>query len=190
MGDFKKLRVWGDACRFADRVEQMAKKLPNPERQWAFDQLVPAAHSIHENIAEGWGFDTDPQKLKYCRQALSSGNECEDELLALERKDLVTGGFSTLPKEARSVCAQLAGLKLRLEESIAKSRKPRSRRQATRRRAEGRQAKPRQAEGRQAEGRQAEGRQAEGRRPRASADGQPPVPGPDGREPSGEQNES
>jgi four helix bundle protein len=122
MGDFKKLRVWEESCRFADRVEQMARQLPQPDRQWAFDQLVRAAHSIHENIAEGWGFDTDPQRLKYCRQGLSSGNECEDQLLALDRKGLLSDSFTTLPAEARSLCAQLAKLKQRLEDSVARSR--------------------------------------------------------------------
>src|SRR5215217_2044451 len=119
MGDFKKPRVWADACRFADRVEQMARQLPQPDRGWAFDQLVPAAHSIHENIAEGWGFDSEPQKLKFCGQALSTANESEDELLALERKGYLSEPFVTLPGEARSVCAQLASLKMRIEDSVA-----------------------------------------------------------------------
>ena len=122
MGDFKKLRVWKDSCTFADRVEEMAHLLPQPQRRWAFGQLVRSAHSIHENIAEGWGFDTDPQRLKYCRQALSSGNESEDQLLALERKNLLRDSFVTLPGEARSVCAQLASLKMSIEDSIKKRR--------------------------------------------------------------------
>jgi four helix bundle protein len=123
MGDFKKLRVWKASCEFADRVEEMAKQLPYPERRWAFDQLVRAAHSIHENIAEGWGFDSDPQRLKYCRQALSTGNESEDQLLALQRKKLLRGAFDTLPDEARSVCAQVAKLKMRIEDSVRKKNK-------------------------------------------------------------------
>jgi four helix bundle protein len=120
MGDYKKLRVWEEACNYADRVERMARQLPQPDRRWAFDQLVRAAHAIHENIAEGWGFDTDPQRLKYCRQALSTGNESEDQLLALERKGLLIGEFAALPREARSVCAMLGSLKLTLEAAVAK----------------------------------------------------------------------
>jgi four helix bundle protein len=134
MGDYKKLRVWEAACRFADRVEQMARQLPQPERRWAFDQLVRAAHSIHENIAEGWGFDSDPQRLKYCRQALSTGNESEDQLLALDRKGSLLGAFATLPQEARSVCAMLGKLKLRLEDSVAKARATRRRQPGANRR--------------------------------------------------------
>src|SRR5690242_9176153 len=110
MGDYKKLRVWVEACQLADRVEQMARQLPQPDRQWAFEQLVRAAHAIHENLAEGWGFDSDPQRLKFCRQALSTANETEDQLLTLERKELLLGPFTTLPAEARSVCAMLASL--------------------------------------------------------------------------------
>jgi four helix bundle protein len=133
MGDFKKLRVWADSCVFADRVEAMAYALSQPHRQWAFDQLVPAAHAIHENLAEGWGFDSDPQRLKYCRQALSTANESEDELLALERKAMLTGDFAKLTLEARSICAQLASLKQRIEASIAASRPRRASRHRPRR---------------------------------------------------------
>ena len=127
MGDYKKLRVWDESCRFADRVEQMAKQLPQPERRWAFEQLVPAAHAIHENLAEGWGFDTDPQRLKFCRQALSTGNESEDQLLALQRKDLLVDNYASLPAEARSICAMLGSLKLTIEDSIARERGSRPR---------------------------------------------------------------
>ena len=123
MGDFKKLRIWKASCEFADRVEDMARQLPQPHRRWAFGQLVRSAHSIHENIAEGWGFDSDPQRLKYCRQALSSGNESEDQLLTLQRRELLLGSYETLPKEARSVCAMVAKLKMSIEDSVRKKRR-------------------------------------------------------------------
>jgi four helix bundle protein len=128
MGDFKKLRVWRDACTLADRVEGLARSLPKPERAWAFDQLVPAAHAIHENLAEGWGFDSEQQRLKYCGQAISTTNETEDELLALERKNLLQGEYSSLVEDARRVGAMLGALQNRIQDSIAKARAAGSRR--------------------------------------------------------------
>ncbi len=107
MGDYKKLRVWEESCRFADRVEQMATELPQPERRWSFEQLVPAAHAIHENLAEGWDFDTHPQRLKFCRQARATGNEREGQLLARHRQDLRVNDYASLPTEVRSICAML-----------------------------------------------------------------------------------
>ena len=40
-------------------------------------------------------------RLKFCGQALSTGNESEDERLALERKGYLSEPFVTLPREAR-----------------------------------------------------------------------------------------
>ena len=137
MGDFKKLRVWHEACKLSDRVEALARTLPKPERGWAFDQLVPAAHAIHENLAEGWGFPSEQQRLKYCTQALSTTNETEDELLALERKNLLSGGYETLVEDARRVGAMLGALQNRIEDSIAKARAAGKRRATSQKRVRG-----------------------------------------------------
>lgn len=133
MGDFKKLRVWQLSCELADDVEKMAHGLPNSMRARVFDQLVRAAHSIHENIAEGSGFDSDRQLSKYLGQALSSANETEDELLEIDRKGLL-GEFGGLPRVARSVCAMLAVFKEKVDGSIAAEgrRNPRPSRKARR----------------------------------------------------------
>lgn len=134
MGDFKKLRVWREACVLSDRVEALARTLPKPERGWAFDQLVPAAHAIHENLAEGWGFESERQRLKYCGQAISTTNETEDELLALERKGFLRGEYSALIEDARRLGAMLGALQNRIEESIAKARAAGKRRAARQKR--------------------------------------------------------
>ena len=132
MGDFRKLRVWQQSCAFADEVERMVKTLPVQQRRYALDQLVPAAHSIHENIAEGCGFGSDRQLLKYARQALSTANESEDELMALDRKQLL-GKHVSLLDEARSICAQLAKFIEKLEIDVARQGKGRKRRVVRRR---------------------------------------------------------
>jgi four helix bundle protein len=121
MGDYKKLEVWQLACQFADRVDELIDTLPTVQRERALGQLGPAAHAIHENLAEGCGFDSDPQLLKYTKQSLATANESEDELLALDRKALL-GDFADLLDTIRRICAMLAKLKRRLEIDVARGR--------------------------------------------------------------------
>src|SRR5205823_3249265 len=86
MGDYKKLDVWQFACTLSDDVEAFIDRLPPRVRARYSDQLIRAVNSIHENIAEGCGLNSDRQLAKYLRQALGSANETEDELLAMKRR--------------------------------------------------------------------------------------------------------
>ena len=122
MGDYKKLEVWRLSCAFADRVDDLIDTLPAVQRNRALLQPGPAAHAIHENLAEGCGFDSDPQLLKYTRQSLATANESEDELLALDRRDLL-GDFTDLLETVRRLCAMLAKFKRRLEVDVERGRK-------------------------------------------------------------------
>jgi four helix bundle protein len=127
MGDYRKLRVWQLACEFSDGVHELTARLPEPVRGYAQEQLVPAADGIHENLAEGCGFNSDRQLLKYARQALSTANESEDELLALDRRGYLREADSRLLAQIRSICAMLAVFIQRLETSVSRSRKPSAR---------------------------------------------------------------
>jgi len=86
MGDYRKLEVWRLACELSDEMEDFVAELPPRIRQGLGDQLVRAAESIHLNIAEGCGLNTDPQLKKHVRQALGSANEVEDGLAKLKRR--------------------------------------------------------------------------------------------------------
>jgi len=128
MGDYKKLRVWQLACEFSDGVHEFVGRLPEPVRGYALEQLVPAADGIHENLAEGCGFNSDRQLLKYSRQALATANESEDELLALERRGYFHEADRSLLAQIRSICAMLAVFIRGLEAAVdrkPKRRKPR-----------------------------------------------------------------
>ena len=142
MGDYRKLRVWQAACEFADNVHRFSSGLPQPERSYAWEQLLPAADGIHENIAEGCGFNNDRQLLKYARQALSTANESEDELLALERRGFIGDEDQELLVRARSVCAQVAAFIQRLEADVARAAGSRKRRRKPRADAERRRPGP------------------------------------------------
>ncbi|MEO5568779.1 MAG: four helix bundle protein [Gemmatimonadaceae bacterium] len=127
MGDYRKLDVWKLACQFSDKVQDLARRLPPEERKWATEQLVPAARAIHENIAEGCGLNSDRQLNKFLRQALGTANECEDELLTLERRNLLSDADLELLADIRRICAMLAVFIRRVDESLAGQRPPRRR---------------------------------------------------------------
>lgn len=127
MGDYRKLEVWQLACEFSDRVKDLVRRLPPEERRWGMDQLLPAARSIHENIAEGCGLNSDRQLLKYLRQSLGTANECEDELMTLRRGGLLAGDDLILLDLIRRICAMLAVFIRRVEETLSGRRPPRRR---------------------------------------------------------------
>src|SRR5206468_2139740 len=110
MGDYRKLEVWKLACNLSDEVEVFVDSLPSRIRARHADQLCRAANSIHENIAEGCGLNSDRQLAKYLRQALGSANETEDELLAMERRGHLNGAHLSMLDDIRRICAMLAGL--------------------------------------------------------------------------------
>jgi four helix bundle protein len=125
MGDYKKLEVWKFSCQLALDVERFLDHLPERTRIRHADQLCRAVNSIHENSAEGCGLNSDRQLLKYARQALGSGNETEDELLAMQRRGHLKEAHLFLLTDARRVCAMLAGLIRRIDSSsLPPSRKP------------------------------------------------------------------
>src|SRR5260370_22824155 len=110
MGDYKKLDVWTLACKLSDDVEAFLDRLPPRARDRYSDQLCRAVNSIHENIAEGCGLNSDRQLAKFLRQALGSANETEDELLAMKRRGYLKEPDLPLLSTARRVCAMLPWL--------------------------------------------------------------------------------
>ena len=96
MGDHRKLEVWRLACALSDNIDTLVETLPRRVQKGLGDQLCRAAESIHMNIAEGRGLNSDPQLAKHVRIALGSANEFEDGLMKLDRRGL-------LPRDKRSL---------------------------------------------------------------------------------------
>jgi four helix bundle protein len=61
-----------------------------------------------KNIAEGCGFNSDPQLAKYLRQARGSADELQDELETLARRGLILSGFEDLLPAAQVLCRKLS----------------------------------------------------------------------------------
>jgi four helix bundle protein len=89
VGDHRKLEIYRLACELSDRVEDMVEHLPPKVRTRLGDQLVRAAESIHLNIAEGCGFNSEPLLKKHTNYAIASANEVEDALAKLDRRKLL-----------------------------------------------------------------------------------------------------
>lgn len=89
MGDYRKLDVWKLAISISDRVDALVASLGKRDRTGLGDQLVRAGESIHLNIAEGCGLNSDAQLARHIRIALGSANELEDGLAHLDRRRLL-----------------------------------------------------------------------------------------------------
>ncbi len=96
MGDYRKLEIWKEACRVADEMHVLFDKLSKRVQSNLGDQVLRAADSVHLNIAEGSGFNSDPQFAKYVRQSISSLNEVENVLIRLTARQQVPEGHERL----------------------------------------------------------------------------------------------
>ena len=128
MTDYHKLEVWTLACEFSDRVVELVEALGPRLRPSKADQLLRAADAIHENIAEGCGFNTDPQLAKYLRQARGSADETQDELETLARRNLLPKEFQDLLPKNGLLCRKLS----RFIETVELNRTNRRKRAADR----------------------------------------------------------
>ena len=128
MPDYHKTEVWILACELADRIDRLASELGPRIRPYKADQICRAADSIHENIAEGCGFNSDPQLAKYLRQARGSADEVQDELETLERRGLILTGYDDLIPKSRVLCRNLSRFieTVDPQPAIRRKRKPRA----------------------------------------------------------------
>lgn len=69
---FEDLDVWKLAVNLNVEVKNLIKSLPNSEKFSLGDQLGRACLSISLNIAEGQGYNTDKNFIKFLKQARGS----------------------------------------------------------------------------------------------------------------------
>ena len=118
MGDYHKLEVWRLACALSDEVATLVVELPGGRSSAIGDQLSRSADSIHQNIAEGCGYDSDRQLAKFLRQALGSADEVQDELETLQRRRLLALERQHLLADAKVIAKKL----VRFIETVENSR--------------------------------------------------------------------
>lgn len=117
MGDFKNLKVWQRARRFAGLVYQVTDGFPPKEQYGLTAQTRRASVSIMSNLAEGSGRGSDRELLRFVRIALGSAREVESHLiLAQDLRFAKPERLSSLRKEVQEIRSMLAGLAKRLED--------------------------------------------------------------------------
>src|ERR1700759_1253297 len=89
MADFRSLDVWRLSAALSDEVALLVTEIPGGASGAMGDQMCRSSNSIPRNIAEGCGYDSDRQLLKYLRQALGSTDELQNDLETLKRRRLL-----------------------------------------------------------------------------------------------------
>ena len=77
MRDFKTLKVWQKSHVVVCGVYDLVKTFPPEERYALGDQLRRAVVSIPSNIAEGFGRETNKERLRFLSISLGSAAEVE-----------------------------------------------------------------------------------------------------------------
>ena len=80
MQDFHKVRAWRKATRLAIAIRGLVATFPRRGYARLKDQMIRAAESIPDNIAEGCGTDTVPDFVRFLNSAIKSSNELESQL--------------------------------------------------------------------------------------------------------------
>lgn len=80
MQDFHKLRVWNAANRLAIAIRRLTSGVPKAGYGSLRNQMVRAAESIADNIAEGCGAATSAEFARYLDMAIKSSSELENQI--------------------------------------------------------------------------------------------------------------
>jgi four helix bundle protein len=79
--DFQELPVWQMAMQVATDVFSLTENLPRKEDYGLTSQIRRSALSITDNIAEGFGRQTSPDKAKFYIYSRGSANETKNQLI-------------------------------------------------------------------------------------------------------------
>ena len=109
--DFERLIVYQKALIFIDKIFEIYKKLPRDLKYPLGDNLIRAALSIANNIAEGNGKISKKEKNRYFGFSLDSARECISVLNVFKRQDLISGErYKELRQDGREITNMLHGL--------------------------------------------------------------------------------
>jgi four helix bundle protein len=79
--DFQELPVWQIAMQIAVDVFSLTENLPRKEDYGLTSQIRRSSLSISDNIAEGFGRMTGPDKVKFYIYSRGSANETKSQLI-------------------------------------------------------------------------------------------------------------
>ena len=77
---FEDLEIWQFCRELRKRLTKLAKNLPGEEKFRLADQIVRAARSVTNNLAEGYGRFHYQENIQFCRQSRGCLYELIDHL--------------------------------------------------------------------------------------------------------------
>jgi len=97
---FEDLEVWQFCRTLRIKLTKLAKRLPIEEKFLLTNQMIRAARSITNNIAEGYGRYHYQENIQYCRQSRGSLYESIDHLtVCLDDTYIDSKEFEALRKD-------------------------------------------------------------------------------------------
>ena len=109
--DFEKLKVYEKSLDFIDNIFELYKGLPIDLKYPLGNNLIRAALSIANNIAEGNGKVSKKEKNRYLGISLDSTRECISVLNVMKRQNLINDErYKKLRIDGREITNMLSGL--------------------------------------------------------------------------------
>ncbi len=119
---FEDLRVWQNAMNFVSSIYRASKTFPREEMYGLTSQLRRAAMSIPNNIAEGKGYRTDKDFVRFLYMSRGSCHEVQCTLMiARDLGYLELTEFKKLRQQVDYIGRELNNLIHALEKPKAKS---------------------------------------------------------------------
>ncbi|MEO8624472.1 MAG: four helix bundle protein, partial [bacterium] len=80
MQDFHNLRVWNEANDLTLAINRLVQRFPRSNHGTLRNQMVRAAESIADNIAEGCGAATSAEFARFLDMSIKSASELENQI--------------------------------------------------------------------------------------------------------------
>lgn len=110
ISSFQDLRVWKYGRALRKELTKLARALPQEEKFRLTDQIIRAARSVTNNIAEGYGQFTYKDNIHFCRQSRGSLYELIDHLIICLDEGYITEAiFEQYRNQCESAIKQLNG---------------------------------------------------------------------------------
>lgn len=90
MASFTELEVWKQSRKVRNWVRDIVRSFPKEETYRLTDQLIRAARSIGNNIAEGHGRYHYQDNIRFCIMARGSLSETLDHLIIALDEDIIS----------------------------------------------------------------------------------------------------
>ncbi|TFV93283.1 four helix bundle protein [Algoriphagus kandeliae] len=107
---FEDLKVWKDAIQIGLKIYQLVENDHLIRDYRAKDQLIGAAISISNNIAEGFEYNSNRQLIKYLGIAKGSAGELRSQLYLLQKAGKISSEvYEEFYNELIEISSELKG---------------------------------------------------------------------------------